>query len=98
MPGRRRGERAGRRFGEISYLNTFEGDAHSKGDFLLGWICSSIKGQRGHALAMVEKRMSGRGDPLFEAFRRALVKRLRRRYLNLAMRAVNAAASRLLPR
>jgi hypothetical protein len=83
---------------EISYLNTLEGSAHSKRDLLLGWICSSIKGQDGHALAIAEKGMSERGDPLFDECRRASVKRLRRRYPNLALRAAKGAVSRLFPR
>lgn len=83
---------------EISYLNTFEGTAHSKRDLLLGWICSSIKGQHGHALAIAEKGMRERGDPLFEECRRASVIRIRRRYPNLALRAAKAAVFRLLPK
>lgn len=83
---------------EISYLNTLDGKAPSSRDLLLGWICSSIKGQHGHALAIAEKGMRAQSDALFDECRRASVKRLRRRYLNLALRAAKGAVSRLLPR
>jgi hypothetical protein len=83
---------------EISYLNTFDGKASSGRDLLLGWICSSIKGQHGHALAIAEKGIRAQSDPLFDECRRASVWRLRRRYPNLALRAAKSAVSRLLPR
>jgi hypothetical protein len=83
---------------EISYLHTFEGDAYSKRRMLLGWIFSSIKGQYGHALAIVDKGMRVHGDPLFEECRLASVKQLRRRYPSLALRAAKGAVSRFLPK
>ena len=83
---------------EISYLNTFDEEVHSKRDLLLGWIVSSIKGQHGHALALADKGLRKDGDQLFEECRRASVKRLRRRYPNLALRAAKSALSRLLPK
>jgi hypothetical protein len=83
---------------EISYLNTLAGKAPSKRDLLLGWVCSSIKGQDGHALEIAEKGIREQRDALFEECRRASVQRLRRRYPNLALRAAKSAVSRLLPR
>lgn len=83
---------------EISYLNTFDGAARSKRDTLLGWIFSSIKDQHGHALMLADKGMKDFGDSIFEECRRASVKRLRRRYSNLAVRAAKGAVSRLLPK
>ena len=83
---------------EISYLNTFDEEIHTKRDWLLGWIFSSIKGQHGHALALADKGLRKDGDQLFEECRRASVKQLRRRYPNLALRAAKSAVSRLLPK
>ena len=83
---------------EISYLNTFDGNAPSKRDLLLGWICSSIKRQDGHALGIAERGIREQRDPLFEECRRTSVQRLRRRYPNLALRAAKSAVSRLLPK
>lgn len=83
---------------EISYLNTFDGETHTKRDLLLGWVFSSIKGQHGHALLLADKGLRKDGDQLFEDCRRASIKRLRRRYPNLALRAAKSAVSRLLPK
>jgi hypothetical protein len=83
---------------EISYLNTFTGNAYPKRELLLGWIFASIQGQHGHALAIAEKGMSAHGDPLFEECRRTSVSRLRQRYPSVALRAAKGAFSRLLPR
>src|ERR1700730_3488555 len=62
---------------EISYLNTFDAKAPSKRDLLLGWICSSIKRQDGHALAIAEKGIREQPDPFFEECRRASVQGMR---------------------
>jgi hypothetical protein len=83
---------------EISYLNTFDDNGATRRDLLLGWICSSIKEQHGHALAIAEKGIKGQSDAMFEECRRTSIQRLRRHYPNLALRAAKGAVSRLLPR
>jgi hypothetical protein len=68
---------------EVVYMNSFSGDELGRREYLLGWVCASIKRQYGFALelAVVAKRRFA--DPLFEALEKHSLTAIRRSYLNL---------------
>jgi hypothetical protein len=84
---------------EISYLNDFASPARrSTRDLLLGWICSSVKEQYGHALAIAEKGLREGGHPFLAECRDESLRRLRGRARQLMVKAARRRVSRLLGR
>jgi hypothetical protein len=76
-------------WGELTYLNTFEGE-WSRRDLLLGWVLATIRAQHGFALELAVKGTATHGGELFERLRRSSLRRLRTR---LPVAAFQAALS-----
>jgi hypothetical protein len=83
---------------EISYLNDFSRPSRSPRDLLLGWVCSTIKKQDGHALAIAEIGTSSSLAELFFECRAASLRELRSRALPMAYRMIRRGIGSLLRR
>jgi hypothetical protein len=83
---------------ELSYLNSFASADASKRDRLLGWICSTIKEQHGHALGIAERGLDDFGESSFDECRRASLAQLRTRYPSMTAFALRRGLARLLRR
>jgi hypothetical protein len=68
---------------EVTYLNSFSGNELGKREYLLGWVCASIKRQYGFALELAVGAKARFADSLFESLQQHSLAAIRRSYLNL---------------
>jgi FkbM family methyltransferase len=69
---------------EVAYLNSFSADVFSQRDYLLGWVCASLKGQHGFALELAATGLRRCGDPIFEQLKHHSLQGIRRSYVSFA--------------
>jgi len=69
---------------EVTYLNSFSADVFNKRDYLLGWVCASLKGQHGFALEVATSGSQRCSDPIFEELKTHSSRRIRRSYFSIA--------------
>jgi hypothetical protein len=68
---------------EVAYMNSFSGNDFGKREYLLGWVCASVKQQYGFALELAVDAKARFADPLFESLQEHSVSALRKSYLDL---------------
>jgi len=68
---------------EVTYMNSFSGNELGKREYLLGWVCASIKRQYGFALELAAGAKERFADSLFESLQQHSLAAIRRSYLNL---------------
>jgi FkbM family methyltransferase len=68
---------------EVTYMNSFSGNDLGKREYLLGWVCASIKRQYGFALELAVGAKARFADSLFESLQQHSLAAIRRSYLNL---------------
>ncbi|MGA8310939.1 MAG: hypothetical protein WB755_12975 [Terriglobales bacterium] len=68
---------------EVTYMNSFSGNELGKREYLLGWVCASIKQQYGFALELAVGAKARFADSLFESLQQHSLTAIRRSYLNL---------------
>jgi hypothetical protein len=68
---------------EVAYMNSFSGNDLGKREYLLGWVCASIKRQYGFALELAVGAMARFADPMFDSLQQHSLTAIRRSYLNL---------------
>ncbi len=69
---------------EVAYLNSFSTDVFSQRDYLLGWVCASLKRQHGFALELAATGLRRCGDPIFEQLKNHSLQGIRRSYVSVA--------------
>jgi hypothetical protein len=68
---------------EIMYLNSFSEGAFSMRDYLLGWVCASLKQQHGFALELAVAAEERFEDAIFDSLKRYSLRRIRTSYSNV---------------
>jgi hypothetical protein len=68
---------------EVAYLNSFVLEELDHRDFLLGWVCASIKRQHGFALELAATGKRRFQDAMFETLEKHSLRAIRSSYLNL---------------
>ncbi len=73
---------------EISYINSFDNDALSLRQYLLGWVFSTMKSEHGFALHLARTGLEKFEEPLFVDMAKASRKSLSRGYLRVALKVL----------
>jgi FkbM family methyltransferase len=68
---------------EVVYLNSFTNRGFNQRDWLLGWVCASIKRQHGFAFELAVGAQKQFADPIFKELQKRSLAAIRRSYLNL---------------
>ena len=68
---------------EVAYMNSFSANELGKREYLLGWVCASIKRQYGFALELAVGAKARFDDALFDILRQHSLTAIRQSYLNL---------------
>lgn len=67
-------------WGEVSYINTFQGGEFTSRDFLLGWVFASMMKQHGFALHIAATGLERFSDLVFEDLRTRSLSAIRKSY------------------
>lgn len=68
---------------EVAYLNAFVEDGLRLREYLLGWVCATVKGHHGFALELAINARDRFGDEFCQELEQHSIKLIRRRYWNL---------------
>ena len=68
---------------EVAYINAFREDDFSLRDWLLGWVCATLKGEHGFAMELATTAQSLFNDPMCEDLRQHSIGSIRSGYFNL---------------